>query len=79
MSRTGGAVAVLAVVVGACGSGASAKNADAGCTEIQASNYDQSCKTDSDCVMVPVGNTCTGCIFACGFNVGAARSSRSTS
>ncbi len=44
---------------------------DAGCTEIEASNYDQSCKSDSDCVTVSVGNACEKCVFACGENVGA--------
>jgi len=48
-----------------------AVNDDAGCTEIQASSYDQSCKSDSDCAMVSVGNACAECIFACGENVGA--------
>jgi formylglycine-generating enzyme required for sulfatase activity len=44
---------------------------DAGCTEIAASSYDQSCKSDSDCVLVHVGSACGGCVFACGQNVGA--------
>jgi hypothetical protein len=48
-----------------------AVNEDAGCTEIQASSYDQSCNSDSDCVAVSVGNTCAECVFACGENVGA--------
>jgi hypothetical protein len=48
-----------------------ALNEDAGCTEIQASSYDQSCKSDSDCVKVDVGNACVACVFACGQNVGA--------
>jgi hypothetical protein len=48
-----------------------AVNEDAGCTEIQASSYDQSCKTDSDCVTVNVGNACAECVFACAENVGA--------
>jgi hypothetical protein len=48
-----------------------AVNDDAGCTEIQASNYNQSCKSDSDCVTVNVGNACAECIFACAENVGA--------
>jgi hypothetical protein len=48
-----------------------AANADAGCTEIQASSYDQSCQSDSDCVTVNVGNACAECTFACGTNVGA--------
>ena len=48
-----------------------AVDSDAGCTEIQASSYDQSCKGDSDCVTVSVGNACAECIFACGENVSA--------
>ena len=48
-----------------------AVNPDAGCTEIQASSYDQTCTRDSDCVAVSVGNACEECVFACGANVGA--------
>lgn len=44
---------------------------DAGCTEVEASSYDQSCKSDSDCVVVNVGNACAECIFACAQSVGA--------
>jgi hypothetical protein len=103
MSRTAVAVAVLAIVVGACGSGSSGpKQPGVACTSpndcsdkasavnidgvwafccvygtcassdspsvidcsdanvqlIQASNYDQSCTTDSDCVGVAEGNAC---------------------
>jgi hypothetical protein len=43
----------------------------AGCAEIRASSYDQSCKSDSDCAMVNVGNACVECVFACGEHVGA--------
>jgi hypothetical protein len=48
-----------------------AANEDAGCTEIQASNYDQSCATDSDCIRVNVGNPCAVCVFQCFTTVGA--------
>jgi hypothetical protein len=48
-----------------------AVNADAGCTEIEASSYDQTCTSDSDCVVVDVGNACEVCVFACGENRGA--------
>jgi hypothetical protein len=41
-----------------------AKSNDAGCTEIQVSNYDQTCTKDSECIDVPVGNTCYAC-FNC--------------
>jgi hypothetical protein len=44
---------------------------DAGCTEIQASSYDQTCTSHSDCVTVNVGNACEECVFACGISVGA--------
>ncbi len=100
MSRTGVAVVVLAIIVGACSSGSSATEqpvvacasasdcfgtavstgstvwccldkacafssgasivdcTDANAQIIEASNYDQSCKTDSDCVAVAEGNAC---------------------
>jgi hypothetical protein len=44
---------------------------DAGCTEIQAAKYDQSCATDSDCTAVSVGNACYVCEVACGATIGA--------
>ena len=52
-----------------------ALNADAGCAEIQASSYDQSCANDSDCVTVNVGDPCEACVFACGENVSAINAS----
>jgi hypothetical protein len=48
-----------------------AVNEDAGCTEIQASNYDQHCNRESDCIRVNVGNPCAICVFQCFANVGA--------
>jgi hypothetical protein len=48
-----------------------AVNEDAGCTEIQAASYDQSCATDSDCVEISVGNACYECVFSCYVTVGA--------
>jgi hypothetical protein len=48
-----------------------AVNPDGGCAEIQASNYDQSCTVDSDCVEVSVGNPCQACDFICNQSVGA--------
>jgi hypothetical protein len=33
--------------------------------EIRASNYDQSCKVDSDCVAMGEGNVCYACIVEC--------------
>jgi hypothetical protein len=121
MLRAGVAVAVAAVVAGACNSGGSAHtsgaaacvvaggqcvaglafcanvgaspasclgvaddllccatNPDAKCSvEIQASSYDQSCKADSDCTKINVGDPCEECVFACeasgigAINVGA--------
>jgi hypothetical protein len=38
---------------------------DAGCTEIRAAKYDQSCTMDSDCVQVGVGNACYVCTPRC--------------
>ncbi len=38
---------------------------DANVQEILASNYDQSCKTDTDCVAVSEGNACYPCTLAC--------------
>ena len=52
-----------------------AVNADAGCSEIEASSYDQTCTGDSDCVTVSVGDPCMECVFACGENVGAINAS----
>jgi hypothetical protein len=48
-----------------------AVNNDAGCTEIRASNYDQSCFKDSACIGVSVGNACYPCEVACGATIGA--------
>src|SRR5580704_6582483 len=68
-----GSGAVTGSIVGTAGasSGMPTMDEDAGCTEIAASSYDQSCKSDSDCVLVHVGSACGGCVFACGQNVGA--------
>jgi hypothetical protein len=38
---------------------------DANVQLIQASNYDQSCKTASDCIAVAEGNACYPCVIAC--------------
>ena len=38
---------------------------DANVQMVQASNYDQSCKTSSDCVAVGVGDACNPCVLAC--------------
>jgi hypothetical protein len=60
MSRRTGAVAVVAIVAGACTSASSGPKQQ--CTDmsrdVQASTYDQSCKTDSDCVGVGIGYSC---------------------
>src|SRR5580658_7228650 len=66
-----GSGAVTGSIVGTAGasSGMATVDEDAGCTEIAASSYDQSCKSDSDCVTVNVGNACAECVFACAQNV----------
>jgi hypothetical protein len=56
---------------GDSGDSGDAVNEDAACTEIQASSYDQSCATDSDCTVVSVGEPCGTCAFQCEANVGA--------
>jgi hypothetical protein len=38
---------------------------DANVQLIEASNYDQSCKTDSDCIAVGEGNACYACVIEC--------------
>jgi hypothetical protein len=38
---------------------------DADVQLIQASSYDQSCTTDSDCIAVGEGNACYPCAIAC--------------
>jgi hypothetical protein len=38
---------------------------DANVQTIQASNYDQTCKTDADCVAVGEGNACYACVIEC--------------
>jgi hypothetical protein len=38
---------------------------DGGVRTIQASDYDQSCTTDSDCVPIGEGNACLPCTIAC--------------
>jgi hypothetical protein len=43
-----------------CGIGA-----DAACTTIAASKYDQTCSDDSDCTQVGVGNACQVCDLSC--------------
>ena len=42
--------------------------ADASVRTIQASNYDQSCKVDTDCRLIGEGNACTPCAFNCPFS-----------
>ncbi len=41
------------------------------CAAILASSYDQSCTSDSDCIVVTVGYPCEGCGLQCGADVGA--------
>jgi hypothetical protein len=48
---------------GQCGEG----GVDAGaCTYFEASSYDQTCVSDSDCTKVFLGNACEPCPFICG-------------
>ena len=47
-------------------SGPNACIEDAGVKLIQASDYDQSCKVDTDCRSIGEGNACVPCAFACG-------------
>jgi hypothetical protein len=35
------------------------------CTEISASNYDQSCTRDSDCILIGEGDSCGICVLNC--------------
>ena len=49
-----------------------ATNPEAKCSVvIQASSYDQTCMSDSDCVKINVGNPCEECVFACEGSIGA--------
>lgn len=51
----------------ACSGDVGVRSFDAACPIIRASDYDQSCATDSDCVEVGEGNTCVeGCGLSCG-------------
>jgi hypothetical protein len=47
------------------GVGAEIACTDANVQMISASNYDQSCKLDSDCVAIADGNACYPCVIAC--------------
>jgi hypothetical protein len=48
----------------ACSKGTTACT-DANVELIQASNYDQSCTVDSDCVAIAAGNACFPCVVLC--------------
>jgi hypothetical protein len=47
------------------GSASSLCALDGGDAELKPSDYDQSCKLDSDCVSVPAGNVCLPCVRSC--------------
>jgi hypothetical protein len=73
MGRT--AIAIAAALVAAALGAAAAAGCNshdvAACTDanvelIQASNYDQTCSVDTDCVAIAVGNACYPCIVLCG-------------
>ena len=61
------AAALLTAATDCTGSGSSdlITCTDANIENIQASNYDQSCKVDSDCVGVAEGNACFPCVIQC--------------
>jgi hypothetical protein len=63
------------VDAGAGDSGSNACIGDASVKLIQASDYDQSCKVDTDCQEIAEGNACVPCAFGCplggAINVGA--------
>jgi hypothetical protein len=48
-----------------CGTGNEVACTDANVQTISASNYDQSCKVDSDCVAIAVGDACYACLVQC--------------
>jgi hypothetical protein len=71
MGRTARAIAaalVAAALVAAagCNSHDVAACTDANVELIQASNYDQTCSADTDCVAIAVGDACYPCIVICG-------------
>jgi hypothetical protein len=57
-------VALLFASSMACSKGTTACT-DANVELIQASNYDQSCTVDSDCVSIAVGDACYPCLVIC--------------
>jgi hypothetical protein len=64
------ATAIVCLGVGLLTCTSACNGAETACTDanvqlIQTSNYDQSCKLDSDCVSVSEGNACLPCVVAC--------------
>jgi hypothetical protein len=54
----------LLLILSACRV-ATDQTSDERCVDIQPTNYDQSCKADSDCVAITSGQACTGYDCAC--------------
>lgn len=61
---TVGAAIFLAAVAG-CTKGGMTPCTDANVQLVEPSNYDQSCRVDSDCVAVAAGNACNPCLVQC--------------
>jgi hypothetical protein len=61
----------IACMLDAASDGSNGWDGATSCAAILASNYDQSCTSDSDCVLVNVGYPCGNCAFQCGSDVGA--------
>jgi len=61
----GWAIVVLLAAAVACTGKGTTPCTDANVELIQASNYDQSCTVDSDCVSIAVGDACYPCVVAC--------------
>jgi len=58
--------AALLTAAAGCSSHEVTACTDANVQLIQASNYDQTCSVDTDCVAIAEGNACFRCVVACG-------------
>jgi hypothetical protein len=78
---SGWAMLVLLATAAACSGKGTTPCTDANVELIQASNYDQSCTVDADCVSIAVGDACYPCLVICqvggAINRGALSSYRS--
>jgi hypothetical protein len=61
----GWAMLVLLAAAVACSGKGTTPCTDANVELIQASNYDQSCTVDADCVSIAVGDACYPCVVIC--------------